>query len=137
MISIFAQTTEYTPPAMISQWLECAFWIAAFIAAIAVAYNQFFGGKNPQPFEVKPHQRVATHEELEALREQFLRALTEREESAREFREEIKEDMKSLDLKLSERTGAIFNEIRSMGREVSNLEGRLHKTGRLLGGQPE
>ena len=47
MIPFFAQT-EYTPPVALASWLECAFWLAAFVAAIAVAYSYLFV-RAPQP----------------------------------------------------------------------------------------
>jgi len=145
LISFFAQT-EYTPPAALGSWLECAFYVCGVIAAVAVIWkmtrpepsiekqldelrNSFFAA-------LKDHQKHCT--DTFATRLELTEKIDHREETAVEFRKEMREDMKGLSDKLSERTSEIFNELRALGREISNVEGRLHRTGRLLqGGDPK
>jgi hypothetical protein len=117
LISIFAQTTEYTPPSAIASWLECAFWLAAFIAAIAVAKAYLFPRHDkgvPQPLVITPQasyaDKVATEARFAAV-----------EAKIEESRKENKTEMDKLRIEALDGRRRLHNDIEEVPAKVIRL----------------
>jgi hypothetical protein len=75
--------------------------------------------------------KFASKHEVKLVVDGLRETIETHESSATEFRNGLKSDVKAVDAKLSSRSGDIFDALRSVQREVSHLNGRLEKSGRL------
>ena len=130
---------DFNIPLGFDNWLLNLMCFAFIVAACVHVWKM----TRPEPsfeeqlkkFSDLAHHTFATKEYVNDSMDRVEEKIDERERRAIEFREELRIDIKELDKKLSERSGAIFDSLRSIGREVSNLDGRIARSGRLMSGE--
>jgi flagellar biosynthesis/type III secretory pathway M-ring protein FliF/YscJ len=122
LISIFAQTTEYTPPQIIGPWLECLFWFVAFIAACVITKHYIWPPKEkkngmPQPMVVTKHPTFADKDETD----QRFKHLEVKIEASRV---ENKTEMEKLRVEAVDGRRLLHKDIEALGKEIGD---RIYK----------
>ena len=122
-------------PLGVNDWLSSFFWLAGGVLVLLKIIDHF-KAKPPMGEQVSSlkdwvEEKFASKDAVRGALDVVKGTIDDHEDTAMEYRIGLKNDVKDLDKKLSDRTGAIFDEIRSLGREVSHLEGRLTKSGKL------
>ena len=101
-------------------WLECA----VALLGIAVLLKTFLA-KIPQPFQVTGETRMATHEELEALRKDFDRFSATITRQHQELEESLETISHQISQAGEERAIAIHKRLNDVSQSVSDLAGYI------------
>lgn len=119
-MNIFAQ--EFSIPLGFDNWLLN---LVCFCALVVMALH---GWKLTRPEPTFADQLAKFRDHVHgtfATKAELIENTDMRERTAVEFRDEMREEMKEIKDKLSNRTGEIFEKIRENGEQLAHLEGRL------------
>ena len=121
---LLAQVETFSIPAGFDNWLLN---LTAFVVLVAAGVHIWKSLQSDPSMEkqlAKLREEVAS---IFATKAELRERVDMREETAQQFREEIKTQIKDLDKKLSDRSSEIFDAVRSLGREISHLEGQIEE----------
>ena len=128
---IFA--AEYMPPAATDSFLAVLMYLCVIVAAVAVAWRSIFpleDKSTPQPLIVSPQQRMATHEEVVQLRNEFEDFKSEQRDANDSLRATIEEAVKTINETGERRITSVHERINQVAVTVGEIRGELrHKGG--------
>jgi hypothetical protein len=132
VIHLFAQT-EYSAPAAFQGWIECLFFAAALLGALAFTKNQVWPPKEkkqvPQPLVVAPQPSYADKQETEHRFKQFEQKIEasriENRDEMQKLRQEAVEGRRGLHKDIERNADKIADKFGEFSIEITNAVGEL------------
>ena len=120
MIPILATATSAFNAQELMSWLGCL----AFLLGIAVAIKTLFS-KTPQPFRVQGETRMATWEELQAVKAQCDLCRADFRAAVTKLAEKLDAEIKEMGRQSSIARKSIYDTIREVEAVVHRIEGKM------------